>query len=67
MCSRSDRAEILLHEYYRLKGEPLEDPAAGIIDLMTDLMHLARQNGLDGFDLGRMAQMHFLAETETGT
>ena len=67
MNSRAHRAESILNEYCRLKGEPLDCHEAGITDLMTDLMHLARQNDLDGFDLSRMAQVHFLVETEAGS
>lgn len=66
MNSRTQIAETILTEYRRLKGEPLDCHEAGVTDLMTDLMHLASKNDLDGFDLSRMAQMHFLVETETG-
>ncbi|MDP2103505.1 MAG: hypothetical protein Q8K26_01125 [Candidatus Gracilibacteria bacterium] len=39
----------------------------GIIDLMADLMHLAHDENLDGFDLSRIAQKHFLVELATGS
>lgn len=64
MNSRTQLAEAVLAEYCRLKGEPLESYETGITDLMADLMHLARKEGLDGFELSKMAQMHFLVETE---
>lgn len=67
MNSRTQTAETILNEYCRLKGESLDCHDAGITDLMTDLMHLARKNDLDGFKLSRMAQMHFLVEKETGS
>lgn len=67
MNSRTQLAEAILAEYCRLKGEPLDCFETGITDLLTDLMHLARQEGLDGFSLSRMAQMHFLVEEETGS
>jgi hypothetical protein len=67
MNSRTRIAETILTEYCRLKGEYLDCHETGITDLMTDLMHLARKNDLDGFDLSRMAQTHFLVETETGS
>ena len=31
---------------------------------MTDLLHLARTENLDGFQLATMAQTHFLVEEE---
>lgn len=65
MNSRTDQAEIILAEYCRLKGEPLECLETEIIDLMTDLMHLARKENLDALSISRMAQMHFLVEEET--
>lgn len=65
MNRRTDQAEIILTEYCRLKGEPLECLETEIIDLMTDLMHLARKENLDALSLTRMAQMHFLVEEET--
>ncbi len=67
MNSRTQLAEAVLAEYCRLKGEPLDSYETGITDLMADLMHLARKEGLDGFELSRMAQMHFLVETETAS
>jgi hypothetical protein len=47
-----------------MKGEPLDTLETGIIDLLTDLMHLARTEGLDGFMLAQTAMMHFLVEAE---
>jgi len=67
MNSRTQRAETILAEYCRLKGEPLDCHETGIIDLMADLMHLARTENLDGCNLSRMAQMHFLVETEASS
>lgn len=65
MNRRAQRAEAALAEYCRIKGESLDSLETGTIDLMTDLMHLARREGLDGFQLSRTAQVHFLVEEET--
>jgi len=65
MNARAHRANAALTEYCRVKGEPLDSLETGIIDLMTDLMHLARREGLDAFNLSRPAQVHFLIELES--
>ena len=62
MHTRTELAEIVLTEYQRLKREPLECLETSITDLMTDLLHLAHREGLDGLVLSKMAQMHFEAE-----
>ncbi|WP_306546044.1 hypothetical protein [Desulfobulbus sp.] len=36
----------------------------GNIDLLTDLMHLARTEGMNGFMLAQTAMMHFLVEAK---
>ena len=38
--------EALLAEYHRLKREPLDCLEASIIDMVTDLMHLARKENI---------------------
>ena len=43
MNIRAQRAKSALAKYCRIKGDPLDCLDAGIIDLMTDLMHLARR------------------------
>lgn len=65
MNIRAQRAKTALAKYCRIKGEPLDCHETGIIDLMADLMHLARREGLDASNLFRMAQVHFLLEFET--
>ena len=65
MNARAHRANAALVGYCRVKGEPLDCHETGIIDLMTDLMHLARREGLDAFNLPRPAQVHFLIELES--
>ena len=60
-------AEALLVEYHRLKREPLDCLEASIIDMITDLMHLARRENLDALALIQMAQIHFQAEEESIT
>ena len=67
MTSRAQRAKAALAEYCRVKGEALDCHETGIIDLMADLMHLAHNENLDGFDLSRIAQKHFLVELATGS
>ena len=61
---RTELAEAVLVEYHRLKREPLDCLETSIIDLTTDLMHLARREHLNALDLSRMAQNHFEAEAE---
>ena len=41
MKARTESAQQALNEYCRSKGEPLDTLETGIIDLLTDLMHLA--------------------------
>ena len=55
-------AEALWVEYHRLKREPIDCLEASIIDMITDLMRLARKENLDALALIRMAQNHFQAE-----
>ena len=62
MHSRTQIAETVLVEYHRLKREPLECLETSIIDLMTDLLHLAHKEELDGVALSKMALIHFEAE-----
>jgi len=62
MKSRIELAEAVLKEYYRLKGELLDSYETGITDLITDLMHLAHKEDLDGIVLSGMAMLHFEAE-----
>lgn len=64
MNGRIVAAERALTEYCRSKREALDSLETGIIDLITDLLHLARTQNLDGFQLAKMAQMHFLVEEE---
>ena len=62
--ARTESAQHAINEYSRKKGEPLDTLETGIIDLLTDLMHLARTEGLDGFNLAQTAMMHFLIEVK---
>jgi hypothetical protein len=64
MTQRTESARQALDQYCLSKGEPLDTLETGIIDLLTDLLHLAQIEGQDGFMLGQTAQMHFLIETE---
>jgi len=62
MKSRIELAEAVLKEYCRLKKEPLDSYETGRTDLITDLMHLAHKEDLDGVVLSGMAMLHFEAE-----
>ncbi len=62
MSDRTIASERALTEYFRSKREPFDCMETGIVDLMTDLMHLAKKSQLDGVQLARMAEMHFLVE-----
>lgn len=62
MPANTQLTETILTEYCRLKGRSLESLEDAIIDLMTDLMHLARTRGLDPYRLIGMAQVHFESE-----
>ena len=62
MNSRTQIAETILVEYHRLKREPLECLETSIIDLMTDMLHLAHKEDLDGLALSKMVQIHFEVE-----
>jgi hypothetical protein len=64
MTRRIESARQALDQYCLSKGEPLDTLETGIIDLLTDLLHLAQTEGQDGFMLGQTAQMHFLVEIE---
>ncbi len=65
MTGRSEYAGQALKHYCHSKNEPFDTLETGIIDLLTDLLHLARAEGLDGFQLSRIAAQHFLVEKET--
>ncbi len=64
MTRRTESARQALDQYCLSKSEPMDTLETAIIDLLTDLLHLARLEGQDGFMLGQTAQMHFLVETE---
>jgi hypothetical protein len=64
MNFREKIAEGAVIEYHRLKREPLESLEESMTDLMTDLLHLAERENLNGEAILRMAQIHFEAEHE---
>lgn len=64
MTRQTDSARQALDQYFQSKSERLDTLETGIIDLLTDLMHLARTEGLDGFMLAQTAMMHFLVEVK---
>ena len=61
---RAETARQALYQHCQSKGEPLDTLETGIIDLMTDLMHLARQEGLPSPMLREIAWHHFLEEVD---
>lgn len=62
--ARTESARQALDRYCQSKSERLDTLETGIIDLLTDLMHLARTESLDGFMLAQTAMMHFLVEVK---
>jgi len=42
--------------------DEMDDLDSGIIDMMTNLLHLAHANGLDTPAIIRMANIHFIEE-----
>lgn len=61
--TNADRAERAYASLSRYDGEVETD----IIDLMSDLLHLAREHGMDPKNVVRLAEMHFEAEEEEET
>ena len=47
MTRRTESARQALDQYCLSKDEPMDTLETGIIDLLTDLLHLARLEGLD--------------------
>ena len=64
MTGRSEYAGQALKHYCHSKNEPFDTLETGIIDLLTDLLHLARLEGLDACTIGQTAQIHFVVEIE---
>ena len=64
MTRRTESARQALDQYCLSKGEPLDTLETGIIDLWTDLLHLARLEGLNACMIGQTAQIHFVVEIE---
>lgn len=64
MTRRTESARQALDQYCLSKGEPLDTLESGIIDLLTDLLHLAQTEGLDACMIGQTAQIHFVVEIE---
>jgi hypothetical protein len=65
---RAGIAESVLHEYVRAKesGMDLEDYGIeeAIVDLISDLLHLAHAEGMKPEKLVQSATMHFEAELD---
>jgi hypothetical protein len=58
---REKRAGVALRAY---PGHEEEDISSSIVDLVADLLHLARSLDLDTELIIRCAKMHFCAEVE---
>ncbi len=63
---RAGRAQQILDMYAIQFGDPY-DPRSNLVDVLTDLMHLAAREPALGLEFDsslRMAQFHFEAEIE---
>ena len=61
----AERARHALQAYVESKGERFENNSSEIIDLITDLLHLAADLDEDPIaDVLRMARMHYEAEQD---
>ncbi len=65
--TRAEYASSALNAYLEHKGEPDEAQEIGeqVIDLMTDLLHLCRSNGMKRRDILRIpsiVEMHLRSE-----
>lgn len=59
---RADYAEDALERYLSQHCRKPDDLTTEIIDLITDLLHLANQNSIDPDMVHRIAMDHFEAE-----
>jgi hypothetical protein len=63
-CCRNERTLQTVVDYNgfdTIDGDNLE---TGIYDLLADLLHLAKDNGIDPDEMIRMGKMHFEAEID---
>ena len=60
--TRTESARTALDSFVRMQGLRVEREFA-LIDLITDLLHLAEQEGLDAQDIARKAELHYRVET----
>jgi len=58
---RTEHAKVALNGYVQLQGSVGERQFA-IIDLITDLFHLAEDEGLDAHKIAGTAELHFRSE-----
>jgi len=61
---RAERGRAILEEYGKLAGEPDEDTPTLLADLLADLRHLAREEGVDFGKSSDMSKIHFNEEVE---
>jgi hypothetical protein len=69
-ASRAESAERALRSHVEAKGEKFDLSSSEIVDLITDLLHLAARidQGDDPIESAlRRARMHFEAENEEET
>ncbi len=65
--TRREWAQRALEAYRKAKGEDLDDPQEEIADLMADLLHLAKSEGVNEMGIVSMlkgAHIHFDMEQE---
>jgi len=58
---RTEHAQAALNNYVQLQGSAVERQFA-IIDLITDLFHLAEDEGLDAHKIAGAADLHYRSE-----
>ena len=58
---RTEHAKVALNGYVELQGSASERQFA-IIDLITDLFHVAEDEGLDAHKIAETAELHYRSE-----
>jgi len=62
--TRTEWAKAALLGYREAKREDLDDYRDEIVDLIADLLHLCKQEGIEFYAVLESATMHFEAETK---
>ena len=61
--TRANRAKKLIAQYDEIKGEDFDEYGTEIVDIITDMLHLAKRQKLDTEVVLRTALYHFEAES----